>query len=1350
MRRALVRAVLAAVAAFAADAGAVASCLPNGALCEGDLLVANGLTDNIVRVQLPGAQQTVLASGLVGVAGVASDPHGFVYFTDAFPPVRVRRVDLTRQPPQVETVALDPNLSVPRGIVFDPVLGELLVAEAGNQGIARIDPVSGALRVVYRSLFLYPEGLGFPQGLALEPPPGSAPWTAPSGTLYISDSATVPLDRPTIYRLDLAGRRIVPVSRSGLFGNPKDVARHPDGYLIVADRTAGAVFRVDPRLDATLDPASDPPAALCDPEQNQVVLLQTPAVSGPEAVAVLEPPDILLPGPADDFNAGVPVLAIADLTADVLRLFSCAHPGSLSDGSMPAACDLGAPSACGALLATIGGANFDAPRRVAVVGPIAPPTPSDALVVDAGADAVQTSPTLYRLSPVAGDPLQVDRAVAGDGFGEPVGVGQDPTDDSLVLTDAMLPSLRDADGQTLYDGPHLEHPQRVAVDHLGDYLVADPDLGPPALLRILRTGSPPASQVEVVTEGGHLVEPVALAIDPDGILYVANRDASAESCPVIKVNPAIPGMSARQQPLCLFDDGEPLDAPDPVDIALDRNGDILLAERSNVVVIRVDPVTGEVGKSYQDDSFADLRGISLDPSDRQLVVTLDPAEPEGEPRVFRIDTGGDPLRDDDVIDDVAVTGGGGWLQPEGVCVEDPALAAPGDPAETDPDHDWVGAGPNSLRPDNCPEVENPTQADFDQNGRGNVCNDDFDEDADEVEDSRDVPGDGLGTDNCPLLFNPDQRDSDMDGQGEVCDPDANPDGDAHDNDADNCPFFKNDSQADQDGDGFGDPCDRCPANADPGQEDGDLDFVGDLCDNCPGLFNPRIDTNADGVGDVQPDADGDGVGDACNDAGDADGDEWAGALDNCPGVANPGQQDFDEDGTGDACNDAADPDGDEVVSVDGVPDNCPLHPNPQQTDGDADGMGDACDPDADPDADGVPNAADNCDATANAGQQNSDADSFGNACDNCPQVTNEDQANADGDSVGDACNDANDPDGDEFVGGLDNCQGVANPGQEDTDGNDVGDACNDAQDADGDDWADTLDNCPNDANPEQADADGDDVGDRCDPDFDWDGDLFKNGVDNCPATHNATQFDDDRDGLGNVCDNCPDAANPGQEDFDEDGTGDACDSDADPDGDAVPNAADNCDANANAGQQNSDADSFGDACDNCPQATNEGQQDSDGDGVGDACNDDAEDADGDEVADALDNCPNDANQGQEDRDLDWVPGVVEPRAGGDACDSDDDGDFLPDADDNCVLEPNLAQGDADMDGYGDVCDSDFDGDGIVGNLDYLMLLGAYGSQPGSPNHVPGMDIGGNGIFSPEYLQLLARFGRAPGPSGLVP
>lgn len=61
--------------------------------------------------------------------------------------------------------------------------------------------------------------------------------------------------------------------------------------------------------------------------------------------------------------------------------------------------------------------------------------------------------------------------------------------------------------------------------------------------------------------------------------------------------------------------------------------------------------------------------------------------------------------------------------------------------------------------DSCPEVANPQQRDLDQDGLGDVCDEDLD-------------GDGVanGVDNCPEIANVDQEDPDGDGLGQACDP----------------------------------------------------------------------------------------------------------------------------------------------------------------------------------------------------------------------------------------------------------------------------------------------------------------------------------------------------------------------------------------------------------------------------------------------------------------------------------------------------------------------------------------------------------------------------------------------------
>ena len=150
-------------------------------------------------------------------------------------------------------------------------------------------------------------------------------------------------------------------------------------------------------------------------------------------------------------------------------------------------------------------------------------------------------------------------------------------------------------------------------------------------------------------------------------------------------------------------------------------------------------------------------------------------------------------------------------------------------------------------------------------------------------------------------------------------------------------------------------------------------------------------------------------------AADSDGDGVADGADNCPAVANPGQEDADGDGVGDVC------------------DNCPKNANNNQADADGDGVGDACDncpndpakldpgicgcgaTDTDTDGDGTPDCFDQCpndpDKIApgfcGCGTPDSltDADGDGviDCLDNCPMTPNDDQLDTDGNGVGDAC-----------------------------------------------------------------------------------------------------------------------------------------------------------------------------------------------------------------------------------------------------------------------------------------------------------------------------------------------------------
>jgi hypothetical protein len=557
------------------------------------------------------------------------------------------------------------------------------------------------------------------------------------GNAYVSSPTT-----DEILLVDLVTGVSKPVSASGLIHFPTGLVREPNGDLVVADSgTLGSrIFRIHPAdgvqtqlagdttltinaapfqvlRDIVIDPAADcsTPAAcrflVVDSGARKVFQVDAaipydPATPNANVVPWAE--CAAFQGPRGIAVEASGSVLVSDFTAKkVFRIQPTAPPRLCTE----------VPT----------GSNLVGAWDVTVARAITPFAPGPLLVADSGPPAQALR--------VAGTATGTGAPIAGSaGIAGPVAVIRSLTDDLFVLTSDRIFRLTPGGAQTeitAFTAP--VNLSGIAIDADGEILVTD--AANHRLVRVI----PGTGEKIVVSDGsgtppGPLADPAGLVLDRNGTVLVANRGRS-------DVTPAIPTGIVRVNPASGTTSVAALDEQfgKLVGIAVDSNGDYLIADEANDTVWRKRTSTPANSLVYAVSIGNDivlLRGIAVDVNRSVLVSNQGPKE------ILRLD----PVSgvQSEVAASVVFT------QIQGI-----ALDQSPDPAPLDSDNDGL-----LEVDDNCPEAANPNQADLDEDGVGDVCDNDVDGD-----------GDLNTADNCSIIANADQIDTNQEGFGNRCDPD---------------------------------------------------------------------------------------------------------------------------------------------------------------------------------------------------------------------------------------------------------------------------------------------------------------------------------------------------------------------------------------------------------------------------------------------------------------------------------------------------------------------------------------------------------------------------------------------------
>jgi hypothetical protein len=288
--------------------------------------------------------------------------------------------------------------------------------------------------------------------------------------------------------------------------------------------------------------------------------------------------------------------------------------------------------------------------------------PGDILIADPNAFAGLGG--ILRVDPASGMQTAIS---SGGNFVDPRGVALEPGGTILVVDPNAFAGpggvlrVDPANGaQTaLAFGGNFVDPSGIAVSADGDIFIVDPNAfgGNGGIIRVDRLSGAQTVLSSALMPGNLFVDPIGIAVAPNGDLLVADPNAFGGNGGVIRVDPVTGSQSAvssASTPGSLF--------VNPVGIVAASNGTIFVADADAFAgaggVIRVDPATGAQTAVSSGGNFVRPTGIVLSPTGSLLVA--DPDALTGPGGVLRID----PVSGAQF----PVSSGGNFVDPIGITV----------------------------------------------------------------------------------------------------------------------------------------------------------------------------------------------------------------------------------------------------------------------------------------------------------------------------------------------------------------------------------------------------------------------------------------------------------------------------------------------------------------------------------------------------------------------------------------------------------------------------------------------------------------------------------------------------------